>query len=436
MKNKLIYLTKMSISKKIKTKWFLIANIIFFVIIVGLVNIDNIVKFFGGDFEKKTKILIVDNIGIYDEFKEYYDESSEYMKDVANSSISLYKKDKKEGKKEVKEDDEKVLLIIDRDTENYIKAELISNKGVNVMVKTQISSCLNGLKNSLVIDKYEVNENILSDMNKNVTITDTKLDDNAKESDEELILGTIFPIVILPFFMLSMFLISMIGAEVNEEKSSKSMEIIISNVSAKVHFFSKIIAGNVFIIIQGILLILYALFGVFTRFIIMGPSNILSSIPTELTEAAVGVFDSNILNNLIYVIPLTILLMGLTFLGYSLLAGILASMTTNQEDYQQLQTPIIVISMIGYYLAFLSSLFKGSLFIKIAAAVPFISAVLAPVLLIIGQIPLWYFILCILIMVLVVYLLIKYGLRIYKVGILNYSSVGLWKKIFKAVKRR
>ncbi len=32
------------------------------------------------------------------------------------------------------------------------------------------------------------------------------------------------------------------------------------------------------------------------------------------------------------------------------------------------------------------------------------------------------------------YLLIKYGLRVYKVGILNYSSDKLWSKMWKALK--
>lgn len=31
----------------------------------------------------------------------------------------------------------------------------------------------------------------------------------------------------------------MIGAEINEEKSSKSMEIIVTSVSPKIHFLSK-----------------------------------------------------------------------------------------------------------------------------------------------------------------------------------------------------
>ena len=59
MTNKLKYLTKLSLDKKIKTKWFLIANIILLVIIAGIINIDSIIKFFGGDFDKKTEIVVL-----------------------------------------------------------------------------------------------------------------------------------------------------------------------------------------------------------------------------------------------------------------------------------------------------------------------------------------------------------------------------------------
>ena len=34
------------------------------------------------------------------------------------------------------------------------------------------------------------------------------------------------------------------------------------------------------------------------------------------------------------------------------------------------------------------------------------------------------------------YFLFKYGIRVYKVGILNYSSKDLWKKVFKSLKMK
>ena len=119
---------------------------------------------------------------------------------------------------------------------------------------------------------------------------------------------------------------------------------------------------------------------------------------------------------------------------YSILAGILASVTTNMEDFQQTQTPIMIISLAGFYLALMSSMFDGSIFIRILSYIPFISAILSPCLFISGVVGIKDILLSILIMVLVLYLLVKYGLKVYKEGILNYSSSNLWKKIFKAIK--
>ena len=73
MSNKLKFLTKMSLNKKIKTKWFLVANGLFLLLIVGLINIDSIIKLFGGKFEQEQQILVIDEVGVMDEFKAIYD---------------------------------------------------------------------------------------------------------------------------------------------------------------------------------------------------------------------------------------------------------------------------------------------------------------------------------------------------------------------------
>ena len=250
-------------------------------------------------------------------------------------------------------------------------------------------------------------------------------------------MGVAFPIIILPFFMLTLFLVQMIGAEINEEKTTRGMEIIISNVSPKVHFFSKLLASNIFVILQGVLLIIDVVIAVIVRMATTGVSDLSSMVEMAgVGDMMTALTTSGILNNLIYIIPLTLILMLLTSVAYSLVAGILASMTTNIEDYQQVQTPIVIISLIGYYLAMMAVMFDGSLFIRILSYVPFISALLAPALLILGQISIIDVIIAIVILIISIALLFKYGLRIYKVGILNYSSNGLWKKMFKAVRNR
>lgn len=425
----------MSLDKKIKTKWFIVANVIFFIALAGLVNIDNVVKFFGGDFEETTHIMVLDEVGVYDTFSATYKNASKYIENLSNTKIEKYTKTKKDGEKEVEEDNDKILLVLDKDKNNYLKVDLISYNGVDALTETAITSTLNEVKGSLVLNKYNVSPKLLEELNTKVDVNKVRLDKKDTDKYTEQITGVVFPLIILPFFMLSMFLVGMIGAEVNEEKTSKSMEIIISNVSPKIHFFSKVIAGNLFVLIQGALLVFYALVGLVIRMLISGP-NLLSTIPSEAKEMVNVITQSGIMSKIGIILPTTLILMILTFIGYSLLAGILASMTTNQEDYQQLQTPIVIISLVGYYMSMMASVFEGSIFIKVASYVPFISALLSPVLLFLGQITYIDVLISLGLMILVIWLLIKYGLRIYKVGILNYSSSNLWKKMFKAVKNK
>ena len=68
MKNKLLYLTEVSLKRKIKSKWFIIANLILALLIISICNIDTIITKFGGDFNQKTVLHVIDNIGAYDIF--------------------------------------------------------------------------------------------------------------------------------------------------------------------------------------------------------------------------------------------------------------------------------------------------------------------------------------------------------------------------------
>lgn len=432
MKTKLKYLIKNSLSKKMKTKWFVIANVILFVVIAGLINIDSIIKFFGGDFNDKLEIMVIDNIGSYEEFKSTYEIASETL-DLGEVEITKYDKTYEDALDEIKEED-KILIELNADETNFVRAKLVSNDNIDVNIYQLITTTINSIKRDIALKHYNISDNILALIDAKVEIERIKLDDN-KNADEmlELIMGTIFPLIILPFFMLTMFLVQMIGAEINEEKTTKGMEIIISNVSPTVHFASKIIAGNVFVLAQGLLLILYVVLGLGIRFVSTG-AVIGGEVQTYVGDVINSLKISGVLPVLSKAIPLTIILMLITFLAYSLVAGILASMTTNMEDFQQLQTPIIIVSLVAYYLSMMAAMFEGSLFIKILGFVPFISSLLAPALLVLGQFSIVDMVISILITCATVFLLYKYGIKIYKVGILNYSQNNLWKKMFKAAR--
>lgn len=439
MTNKLKYLTKLSLDKKIKTKWFLIANIILLVIIAGIINIDSIIKFFGGDFDKKTEIVVIDNASCYNDFVKTFDSTREYLDTLKDAKITKYDKDKESLYEDIKKKD-KILLVINEDSTNFINVEMITKSNIDNTTYQVITTILNNIKKDKALSYYGVSNEILDHISSYVDVKRTKLDDEESVDEMmELVMSTIFPIVILPFFTLTMFLVQMIGAEINEEKTTRGMEIIISNVSPKVHFLSKIISGNVFVLLQGLLLVVYLLIGIFIRYISTGVlvngGNILSGgVGSYVNKITSSLELTGVLDKMQIIIPITLILMVVTFIAYSLVAGILASMTTNMEDYQQVQTPIMVISFISYYLSVAAAMFKGSIFIKVLSFIPFFSALLAPSLLVLGQITIVDAIISILLTVVLIFVLVKYGLRIYKVGILNYSGTHLWKKMFKAFK--
>ena len=439
MTSKLKFLTLESLKRKVKTKWFVIANILIFIVILCLFNIDSIIKLFGGDFNENQVIYVNDKSNQTFEVLKAQNENYTKILDGDEESFELKKTTKTQ--KEIfadKKNKDAWYLIIDNDADKTIKAKLVSEGYINSYDFAQLNGIVNSTKQSIALSYSNIDPAELAKISENIEIERVILDESKKGEEEgtQMIMSTVFPFIILPFFILSLFLVQMVGAEVNDEKSTRGMEIIISSVSPKVHFFSKVIASNLFVLIQGLLLVIFAGLGLLSRMLLGASSvtEVASANGFDIGKIIDSLLSSDIANNLVYIIPLAVILMLVTFLAYSLLAGVLASMTTNIEDFQQLQTPIMIISLIGYYLAIMAGVFEGSLFIKILAFFPFISAILAPSLLVLGQIGIFEFVIAILIMIVVVALLIKYGLKIYKVGILNYSSKDLWKKMFKALR--
>ncbi len=429
MSNKFWYLTKQSLKKKIKSKWFIGVNIMLALVIIALININSIISFFGGDFSENTKILVVDKTEISYPIFEQSIKTIKKENEDAKITIKESNKSEKELKKDLK--DNQVAIIFENDKDEFIIAKVISKEKIDNTTYQYISQGLNATKTSVALVKTNTDPILLAKISSPITTERIVLNDK-KSVDEnmEMVMGSVFPTLILPFFMLIIFLVQMIGGEICEEKTTKSMEIIISNVSPKTHLLSKVVASNVFIIIQGLLLVLYSIVGILIS--TKGKLSIDPSIDSLLTATV----ESGFLDKILTLLPAIIVMLILSFLAYSLIAGILAAMTTNMEDFQQIQTPIMLVLLAGYYLAIMAGMFDGSILIRILSYVPFISCLVSPSLYIIGQINMIDVIISIIVLIITIILMTKYGLRVYKVGILNYSNEKIWSRFIKALKSK
>ncbi len=440
MMQKFMFLVNYGLKKKLKSKAFIISNIVLIVLLVAIINIDSIINYFGGDFNENVNIYVIDNTNeSFDTFKTNYESinlnifEGNSKDDNEKTNIVLISDKTIDILKEEIKDKSDVIVELKNDDDNYLSASVISDGYIDMLTYQGIVQSINNTKYSLALKNSNIDVNELNKISKAPVIERIILDEgkNTEEENMNTIMTVVFPTLILPFFMLILLLVQLIGGEINEEKTTRSMEVIISNVSAKVHLFSKLVTNNIFVILQAVLVFIYGAIGLFIRNI-TGGSDIITG---EISNVLSIVSSSGLMDKLFYIVPITIILMILSFVAYSLLASVLASMTVNVEDYQQVQAPIIIICLIGYYLSVMAGMFEGSIFIKFLSYVPLISCLLSPALLIIGQIGIIDSFISIIVMCVFVYFLAKYGLRIYKIGILNYSTDKMWKKMFKAAKK-
>ncbi len=439
MKNKLKFLTKQSLDKKIKTKWFKGVNILLLVLFVLIMNVDRVISFFGGDFENQITIYVKDDVEVYDSFVTSFESVSEMLGESKNFKLEKTEEDIEKLKENLENKEDEILVYIMPDETNYMKAQIISYEDAGTVTTQIISSAINSVKSSMAASLSGLTEEQILALTSPAQI-ETILTNPDVENQEgkDLLSAGVMLIFILPCFFLIIMLVQMIGAEVNDEKSTRSMEIIISNVPPKIHFLSKIFASTAFVVIQGFLILLYGGIALIIRNMLGGTGLAAMSgeVTGQLNELLQMVKDTGVFSLLLEGLPIIIVLFILSFIAYAIVAGVLASMTTSIEDFQQLQTPIMLIILVGYYLAIMAVQFDGSLFIEIASYIPMLSFLVSPVLFMLGQISIWQMLIATIIMALFTWIIFRYGLRIYKVGILNYSSSKLWKKMFKSLKQK
>ena len=150
MKSKLNYLIGVSLKRKIKTKWFLIVNVILALLIAGLINIDSIITMFGGDFNKKQKIYVIDNTSTAYELFENQLKSSDYnLTNSEDGSFEIIKSDKNidELSNELKEkENDSIVIEFIPSTENFIEAKIVSYSFIDTINYQLITTSINNTK--------------------------------------------------------------------------------------------------------------------------------------------------------------------------------------------------------------------------------------------------------------------------------------------------
>ena len=118
MTDKFWYLTKQSLNKKIKSKWFIGINILLAIVVIALININSIIAFFGGDFKEEVKILVVDNTKM--SYQVFDDAINDLTKEEDPGKITVKQTQQNEEKLKKKLKDNQIVIVFDNDEEAFV----------------------------------------------------------------------------------------------------------------------------------------------------------------------------------------------------------------------------------------------------------------------------------------------------------------------------
>ena len=185
MKTKLKFLIRQSLNKKIKTKWFKVANILIAICLIGIANIDRIITLFGGDFEEKREILVLDQTNQYDIFQMNFNQIAETLGEMKNFEVKKSTENKDTLIKNLNEDSDSIIILLNPDIKDYITSEVISYDPIDTVTYQLISTTLNQVKSSVVLQTSGLTEEEILALTSPVNVIRTVTNENVENAESK-----------------------------------------------------------------------------------------------------------------------------------------------------------------------------------------------------------------------------------------------------------
>lgn len=431
MMRKFRYLIGYSIGKRIYKKGFIVSQLIMLILIVGLINLGSIIKLFTGEGPSAVRVMVFDQTGqdvfTYFDIPEEKEQPIQYLK--ATETFS-------EEKKEELFKNAEVLVIFEKQDKDLVAS--YHYRSLEMMQKMTIDYKLSEVRAKYLMSSFsEETKKEIELLSKQMEIQVFSNGEEEKET-QRMIMSSLSIFFMMPIFMLIIFVTQMISMEIIEEKATRSIEVIISNVTPMVHFSSKSLSAILWVVMQIGLMLLYGLIGTVLSILLTGSAP-MASIQSSITNSGMPVAEAEAILNLVNRIPSTlaiVVIFGLLgFIMYIILAAVFSAMATSAEDYQQFQAPMMLFLVAGLYIGiFGSMLSRAESFLKVCGYIPLFSPMLAPMLFANGTLGVIDIIISGIILLIFVGGIIYFAIPIYKTAILSYSQEKFFARIKKILK--
>lgn len=408
--------------------------------------------------------LIINGLNEESKTLAVVDESSVVMPYLQDSELVSYKdctgRSVEELKAELGESDyDAILAISPLDTvARTVSAEIFSLKPLGIELGEIVNSRINDAVEAYRISTYDIEDLkvIMEEVKADVKLRSYTLDEEGKETINE---SGVFMIVSMVLGMIIyMFIVifgGMVMSSVIEEKSSRVVEVLVSSVKATELMFGKIIGIALVAITQFLLWVVLtaAIIGIVGS--IAGPSLLADADPATMVQMSAGVDAAQaeaiasamsepgemsvILTTLKNMPIATIFVCFLVFFvfGYMLYASLFAaigSAVENEGDTQQLQIPVTIPILIGFFIAIYAFKAPESPLVFWGSMIPFTSPIVMLARLPFG-VPAWEIIVSIVLLIATVVLCAWISAKIYRVGILVFGKKSTFKDLWKWFKQ-
>lgn len=403
--------------RKIKSKTFISFNI--FLIVVGLVvsQLGSIVKFFNETFDYSETIVIVDETNqIYSRFEQDF---NSLLPDVI---LEQSTESEETLKQKVTDGDISAYFIISYNNQNLLQATYVAKDFSNNSFYTIGEQVLSSYNKEIAMQSAGLTQEQINLLTQNFSMEKISLDKNAQTAEESMGNLAIAYISIILIFLFSYLYSVYAGQEIMEEKTSRVMEIIITSISPMKQLYGKIVYNSLYALTQ--LTIFMALFLISIQYM-------LKSLPTDIMESVSMMISPEQAKIVIYIVIFAIV----AYLVYLVSVLILSSIISSVEEYQIAISPIMIIGMVSFYIGIFGMTSPEAPFIKIMSMIPFISPYIMPLRVATMTVSTPMIWLSIALNIAVIIIILTFGARVYKNGVLNYSGDSVFKKFIQATKK-
>lgn len=353
-----------------------------------------------------------------------------------------------------------ILYISPLDSAKNVAVSTYSKKALGMSVVESLESKVENALEDYRIGQYNIAglKNILDEVRPDISVKSYTMDENGDDqmADSHVYMMISFLLGIVIFIFVTMFSSSVMSSVI-EEKQSKVVEVLLSSVDAVDLMFGKVIGVALVALTQFVLWI--ALTAVLTTavFGVVGKEALAGDGAQNITEqlAVAGAADAQtaaiaqmgqdnafgeILQTLSGInIPLLLGCFLIFFVfGYLLYASMFAaigSAVDNVDDSNQLQIPLTVPLMLGYFIAMMSWNAPDSAISVWGSMIPFTSPIVMLSRIPFG-VPVWQIVLSIVLLVATFAVMAWLSAKIYRVGILTSGKKAGFKDLWKWIKQK